>query len=620
MTVTFSAGNKNYAQVVTEVNAVAAFHIGATAVMAVPVFDGDAYRVGIVPVAPLVTVSGGTSMTGLFGGTAERSTRDICSASLPSVGWLSVTPSIDQDDLDVVQVLDGTQIGSYGSLHVELTAPSLLVAGSTSYSTDPPAFAPEVGRHIQVGARSIGSVRCFFLEPTSIEFGRLAFFTATLADGAVVRFRPDPTLDFVKLPAYPATALIKDGSSTAGLKTFTSASQNYVLSSVVEGDLLDILYIPIIGAVALGSSTVTSVAVANKQLVLSIDGRADQTITFANDSSSIASTHVTRDGVVSQINNAVGKAIAKLNSAYHLELEGDVAIFVRGSVAPTSANSVLGFGDNDQDNASSNADTYTIVAVDADVLTLHTATPVTETRESYVVRRPGTQRICSTQMAKQTSTAGLYYCDVELVSEGTGDIFNIDSSLQLTATGYRSDGYYLTTRDANLAFSTVEQLSLHVSRSILEVGVADDPANATQLTGQNLELAYDRSTLVADVQNFATSETERVVCSNPLSRHLVPHFVRFDFEYVGGSSADIVTADMVTYIKDLFPQDYLEVGDLTNLAYQRGATGVSNPIDLIAIVHNYDRTVWAQRSQNALNTGRLAAFISDVINVNRRSG
>jgi hypothetical protein len=620
LTVTFSSGNKTYAQVVSEVNNAALFHIGVTAVLATPVFDGDEYRVGIVPVSPLVRVSGGSSMTALFGSAEERSTRDIQSDSLPLGGWSAVTPSIDQDGLDAVQVLDGLQIGYYGDLSVGATATAPLLAGSVSSSRSVPAFAPEAGRHLQVGARSIGSVRCYFLEPTSIEFGRYSFFTATLTDGAVVRFYPDPTLDFAKLPAYPATALIKDGASTALSTTFTSASQNFVLSSVVEGDKLDILYIPRAGSTALGTSTVTSVAVANKQFVLSIDGRADQTITFANDSTSIAPTHVTRDGVVSQINSATGRSIAKLTSTYHLELEGDTSIIVRGSSASTSANPILGFGTVDVKNRADNAGTYTVAAVSENALEVHPAFLVTEAREAFSVRRPGTQRVCSTQMSAQTAMAGLYYCDVELVSEGTGDIFNIDSGMQLTAVGYRSDGYYLTTADSNLTFSTVEQLSLHVSRSILEVGVADDPANATQLTGQSLELTYDRSTLVADVQNFATSETERVVCSNPLSRHLVPHFVRFDFGYVGGSSADLVTADMVTYIKDLFPQDYLEVGDLTNLAYQRGATGVDNPIDLIAIVHNYDRTVWAQRSQNALNTGRLAAFIADVVTVNRRSG
>lgn len=622
LTVTFGAGNQTHTQVVAAINAAAVLHIGASAVLAASVFDGDGYRVGLIPVSPYMRVSSGSAMVGLFGSILERTTLDVRSDSLEILGgWAGVRPSIDVDDLDVLQVLDGLQIGYYGGLQVASGATASLQAGVVSSTRGYPAFAPEVGRHIQVGARSIGSVRCFFLEPTSIEFNRNTFFSSILSDGAVVRFYPDPTLDFRKIPAYPSTSLIKDGVSDGVAKTFTSASQDFTLSSVVAGDQLVILYVPLVGSTALGNSTVTSIAVANKQFILSIDGNTDQVITFANDSTSIAATHVTRDGVVSQINNAVGRVIAKLSATYHLELEGDVSIVVRGSALSTSANSYLGFGTNDANNKADHAGSYEIALVDGPTLYVPAFTfSTTELREAYEIRRPSTQRICSTQMAQQTSTAGLYYCDVELVSEGTGDIFNIDSGLQLTVSGYRSDGYYLTTADPNLTFSSVERPTLHVSRSILEVGVADDPANATQLTGQNLELTYDRATLVDDVQNFALSETERVVCSNPLARHLIPHFVRFDFEYVGGSSADIVTSDMVTYIRDLFPQDYLEAGDLTNLAYKRGATGVLSPVDLIAVVHNYDRTVWAQRSQNALNTGRLAAFVADVINVNRRSG
>jgi hypothetical protein len=49
----------------------------------------------------------------------------------------------------------------------------------------------------------------------------------------------------------------------------------------------------------------------------------------------------------------------------------------------------------------------------------------------------------------------------------------------------------------------------------------------------------------------------------------------------------------------------------------RGATSIDNPIDLLAVIHNFDRTVTMERSQNALNTGRLAAFVPDVINLTR---
>ncbi len=303
-----------------------------------------------------------------------------------------------------------------------------------------------------------------------------------------------------------------------------------------------------------------------------------------------------------------------------LEFEADVSIVIR---ATGSANAILGLSTTvDMNNTSPHAGEYIVTSFIQNTLFVRPFFSgfASITRESYEVQRPGTQRISSTQMNANTAEAGLFFFDVELVSEGTGDVYNIDSAQQLFATGYRSDGYYLTTDDPNLTFSAVEKPHLHISRSILEVGVSDDPRNATQLSGQNIEITYDRSTLVSDVQNFASSETERVVCANPLARHLVPHFVRLDFEYIGGSRAELVTSDIEAYVKGLFPSDLLESSDLVGIAYQRGATSVTSPITLIAVVHQYDRVVQAQRSQNSLNTGRLAAFVPDVINVNRRSG
>jgi hypothetical protein len=141
--------------------------------------------------------------------------------------------------------------------------------------------------------------------------------------------------------------------------------------------------------------------------------------------------------------------------------------------------------------------------------------------------------------------------------------------------------------------------------------------NATQIAGQNIQITYERSQLTEDVNNFVSSEVERVVCESPLSRHLIPHFVRFDLTYVGGSSEDIIITDTERFIRDLFPQDALEVSDLEKLISDRGATSINNPVDLIAIVHNVDRTIRAARSQNALTTGRLAAFVPDVLNITR---
>lgn len=617
----FTAGSKTAQQAVDEINAAASAVIGLNTILAVVVPDPAGARVGIVPIDPYTRVASGTAMTGLFGDAQVRTSSDIRSASIEALGgWAAVSPAINQDDLDVAQLLDGNQIGYYGSLRfgrVFFSDPSntALMSGTQTFTDTLASFSPEVRRHLQVGARSIGSARCYFIEPTSIEFNRNSFFSVELDGGAVVRYFPDPTLDAIRIPAPPVTTLPKDGQSTGGGSAFNSVSQDFILSGIVPGDELVIKYVPITGTSVLADPVPN---LALKSLIISLNGGADQTIILANDVAGFP-TDVSRAGVVAQINSAVGRVISRINGSNQLEFEADVSVIVRGD---GTANTILGLSTVGVDNTAAHAGAYSIVFVNTNSLTINGSFPglALEQREGYEIRRPGTQRLSSTQMSSNTAEAGLYYFDVELVSEGTGDLFNIASDQQFTAEGYRSDGYYLTTRNSNLTFSVSEEPLLHISRSILEVGTSDSPTNATQITGQNIEVTYERSSVVADVQNFVLSETERVVCANPLARHLIPHFVRFDFEYVGGSAASLVTTDMENYIRGLFPSDFLEVGDLNDIAYQRGATGVLNPIDLIAIVHNYDRTVQAQRSQNALNTGRLAAFVADRLNVNRRSG
>ena len=125
--------------------------------------------------------------------------------------------------------------------------------------------------------------------------------------------------------------------------------------------------------------------------------------------------------------------------------------------------------------------------------------------------------------------------------------------------------------------------------------------------------------MVEDIQNYISSDVERVVCSSPLGRHLIPVFVRFDLNYSGGSRESVVVPEVEQYIRDLFPVDPLESSDVQKLVLDRGATFIENPLDLIGIVHFTDRRVYAERSQNFITAGRLSAFIPDVINIKRRT-
>lgn len=589
-------------------------------------------RLGFMPVG-FTELMGGTATTALFGVyvpvslptyDAYLTSRDVSSVSIVDTlgSWTALHPDAA---FDVLQVLDGNQAGFYGDPHVQAEPlppfPSGSADGALTTNHD---FAPEAGVFIQFGARSIGTARLYFLEPTSIEFGEDARVSVFNEEGIKLNYFVDPTVATQRIPALPTGVKPKDGSISSAIR-LSSASTDFVKKGVQEGDILVIDYQPITGTANLPDPVP---ALQFGTLVLSINGGPDKTVVFLTDSLAIPAGAVTRAGLAMQINQAVGVticAIAAVGGANYLEFDVDAAVTIRAS--GTANAQILGAGFvAGASNASPNVGRYNIVDVGSPTLndiTVDSSFPnfgfnAFLARQQFKVLRPGTQRIGSTQMASNKADAGLYYFDLQLVSQGSGDLWNINAGLPMTLSGYESDGYYLTTDDPNKTFSPVEDVTLHISRSIREVGVSDDPDNATQLSGQNLQVNYVFSSLVTALQNFAMAETERVVNESPLGRHLVPHFVRFDLVYAGGSKEAEIEPLIEAYINELNPDEALEASDIQQLVSGKGANSIVNPLNLIAVVYGFDRSVLIDRSADKLTTGRLAAFIPDVINIKRK--
>lgn len=605
--------------------------------------------VAIRPTGVGLIMEGGTALSTLFGNSEPRSTADIRSATVDALtnAWDDLNPPVDYvSGLDLAQVVDGNQVGFYGTpysgpVSTERTLTNTgtdsraLIIRNTTVGHDETTrqFAPEEGVQLELGARSLGSARCFFLEPTSIEFSPRSFFYINTDQGRL-RYLPDPTLSAQVVPPLPSNSKSNDGSATIGGFVLTAASQNFLQTGIAPGDELVIDYVPLTGTVALLDPVP---GLVGKSLRFSINNGPDLTVTFIRDDVSLALTEVSRNGVAFQINAKAGLDIASITAGNFLEFEADAKITIRGDNSALSANTLLlGNVTNSSQNFITSglnvtnvsphaaASPYTITGVTQSTLTVAesfgpTAPFLTATlsRQGFRVRRPGQQRITTTTMASQFADAGLYYFDVELVSEGAGDLWNIDAGRQLFVDDFRADGYYLTTDDSNLAFSTLERPKLVISKSILDQGVDDSPINATLIVGRNLQITYERSQLVADVQAFVTAETERVQCESALARHLIPNFVRFSMLYVGGSTEGVMTREIIKYIRDLFPDDALESSDLQKILSDRGATSIINPIDIVGIVHQVDRKIQAARSQNALKTGRLAAFIPDLLSIKK---
>jgi len=621
--------------------------VGTGGIYAEVIVQVNTRQFGVRPVGDgFVALIGGTARTTLFGYADLRTTADIRTDEGDTVDnwWGTLNPAIDPiTGLDVVQIIDGRNSGFYAGPFLlqaqdttdfpQAAASRALLIGSSldALSNGGVCFAPDAQRHVILGSRSLGSARVYFLEPTTFEVNANTVFTYDAGATGFIQFIPDPTLNQQQIPPLPNGVTPTDGVATAAGTSFSSASQDFLLSGINIGDQLFIDNIPLAGTVALTNPVVGA---AGTTLIYSIQDSPDRQLVLVRDDPTIPANAVTMTGIINQINASIGLTVASYNASNQLTFSTSLPFVIRaqGTANPILLGDILGyagpraFSDEDTSNASpySLEDGYTVTDVGTTtlgVMPVFTSSdpnwPATMTNQTFRVLRKGVQRVSTTQMAVQIAEAGLYYVDVQLVSMGAGDFWNITDSNQMTAMGYKSDGYYLTTADSNLTFSLVERPTLIVSRTILEQGVDDDPRNATQVSGQNLQIAYDRSDLVGSVQAFEMSETERVVCASPLSRHLIPHFVRFDMTYYGGSDESVVLADVQTYIKNIYPTDGLDASEVQQLAGNRGATKVTNPLTLLAVVHYEDRSVYIQRSQDSLGVSRLNAFFPDVLNITR---
>lgn len=585
-------------------------------------------RLVILPYNGRVEVIGGTTyatsavplLFGEYG--APNTVFYLCTGMIRSTTFQTpdylqdnIKPVLDMDT-DVIEVVNGNQAGFYDIEYVNsylgqvlptipagLTMPQCIVAEGKE-------FDPEVSILMQLGARSLGSARVYFLDPTTFEVGADTRFTVTTEEGVTLRYLPDRTLEAQILPPLPTNTKAKDG--TAGLLNFTSLSTNFTKKGVRPGDVLIIDYRPIIGTVLLADPIVN---LAGTTLILSIAGGPDKRITFVNDTNAIPATDVSRSGMVAQINNAVGKVIAYIN-ANKLWLDTEVALTVRQT---GTSNTLLGFPTiADKLNQATNYGRWTIDTVGTTSLSVTDSFVVGETLLQYRIVRPGVQRVGTTQMSTQVGPTGLYYADIELVSEGTGDEYNAAADTPMAVSRYKSDGFYLTTSDTNTSFSAAENVHIHFSRTIIEAGVDDDKESATNLLGQAVQINYEYSAMVSSAQDYLQSDLERVVCASPLARHLVPHFVRVDLQYSGGAKETEILPEIETVIHATFPDQSVEVSDLIGILTGRGSDSVSNPITLFAVVYNRDRTVTLQRSQDKISLDRMGAFYPDKINLIRR--
>lgn len=615
---TFSPGAKTAAQVAAEINS--NVPLADAGVLATVITSAGSEYVGIVS-ARHVRISGGSALTelGWVIGSSNARVRAVNADFSQAAIRLG----------DVVEVVDGPNAGTQcrvifgptpGASSDEITAGTGPIGpedtnGQTALFNNT-VFAPSVDARVRIGRPSVGSARVYFLAPTSAEF-RYATTRLTARVGVSdLVYIPDPENQRVLLPPPPSQELTHEGVS-ASPNTLTDTSVNFLLQGIQPGDLLELLYIPITGTTPLAS--VGNIAVSGLTLRLRLGSDPFITVTFPFD--------MPRQDVVDYINEQVGETIASLATGGELELKASESLLLDSTATALGVLFLSSFSNEHPD-----AGIYIVQSVSDNMLTLSQRTPglvgVSQSGSAYRVLRH-VQRISSTEMNENQDATGLYYYDVQMISRGPGDVYNLNTGVDMLVEGHAADGYRLSAENSVLSYSRAEVLRAELSRTILLVGSSDSPEEYVQISQQNVQVTYDRSQLVDEVQSFCDSDLHRVLNEEILVRHLFPHYISMTWNYLGGSAEAVMRKAVETLLDEVEPDEALEVTDLTSVLTKRGATSVyvsdsdspsgrGAPL-FVVVYHDEERRVRAQIVKDFVTTVRTQRYIPDNIRLIRVS-
>lgn len=491
-----------------------------------------------------------------------------------------------------------------------------------------------------VGPPSYGSFRLYFLDPLSFEatYDDM-LISVTTSNGSTLNYRPSDEVYDQYLPTdvtVPTVALTSGADDAVPWDVGGQENIDFRRFLLQVGDRVEITYAPLVGSAELSTGGYN---LDGKSIKLDV-GLGTETVTFSGVS-------MTVDQIISQINTQLSAEVASkfedpgTPGNFYVKLSGDLQITIKdNNLAGLSdaTEDVFGtdrqvwnlwlasdtFADKDTVNDSPDKGIYTVRtlgsyptgAVELDDLSgsalAATATVQAELGHYIRVSRLGRQSIDATAMLNQgTDALGFYYFDVECISQGYGDQYNIGEDQQASASGYYAEGWDVRVLDSSLSYSMAEEPWMDISPRILVAGTTSDETNKQELVATNLQITYEQDELVEQIHSFVRDRQSRVICQSPLARALLPIYVRTAIAYSGGDTESNVRDELVEHITEILPDDQLEVSDMTQIVGNLGATKISMPVTVVGISHRLDRSLSIERSQDAISSARLSALIPD---------
>jgi hypothetical protein len=159
--------------------------------------------------------------------------------------------------------------------------------------------------------------------------------------------------------------------------------------------------------------------------------------------------------------------------------------------------------------------------------------------------------------------------------------------------------YFVKVNDPSCSLSLFEDSSIVFSKEFI---------------GQPIQVAYKTSDDMLAINNFVSSEDERVFCENYKIKHTIMAVTSMSIEYTGSIDAESAQQVVIDFINGVV-DGRLEASDIKNALYQAGVTFVSTPFDIK--VEYFD--VYGSRtnisSQNFTEIPRTARYFADTTTI-----
>lgn len=464
-----------------------------------------------------------------------------------------------------------------------------------------------------VGKSSLGQMRAYFLEPTYFSVGP---DTVLYNADKSLSFRPSPAerANIYNNPYYLTDVVITPGGGgTPTTATLTSSTLDFSKLGFAVGDKLEVTKKILVSTAVSTPSNLNGII--SKALVLTIAG-IQYSVSFT------ATGTLTLDNVVTQINDKLGtllRADKLVSGSTYLRISSTNAIVIKDSSSGVLTALGLTIGQTNTygtlvstiSSVSYNSGTgvHSVVITNAGSDAGITSVTSTVFIEVYRLKY---QSVFPALMGVDNN--GLYYWDFTASSRSPLTTEKVAEDTQMTIEGYESFGYELEVTNTNYSFSSAEKVYLNCTPVVLPL-YATDFSVAFPVPNSSVQIDYDRSQLVDDVQSFLLSDFDRVVCNNPLARHYFPAYLYLTLTVTGGKTDTELKDDVVEYVASRFPNKSIDAYSLNNVLREGGVKTVEQPLDIVFLVHDTDRTIRVVRSSNEVTLDKRYHIMEDDENI-----